>query len=334
MADHSSTSAIVKAIVGNGLVAIAKFIAFLTSRSGAMLAETVHSVVDTLNQCLLLIGQKRANRPPTDRFPYGFGPEANFWGVLAAVGILIFGGGLSILHAFEAFAHPHVPDNLPLVFVVLAIGTIIETWVLYSIFTGLKPTKGDRSWLTHVKKQASGTIFVIVEDAAAVLGCIIAAIAIALSAITHNGLFDALAQLVIGLMLFGVGLFLLWRNRGALIGQSLPADRMATIREFLEGLDGIDRITDLKTRQLTAHTYQLKCEVVFSGGWLAQRLMEEYGEKLASASDPKAIRATLGRYSDKLFVEQALHVDRLEAEIRSEFPGAEYIDLEPHLKDI
>lgn len=332
-ADHS-TSAVIKAIVGNGIVTVAKGVATVASGSGAMLAETVHSLVDTLNQCLLLIGQKRALKAPTHRFPYGFGPEANFWGVLAAVGILIFGGGLSIEHSIKHLAHPSVPDSLGLAIGVLIFAIVIEGWVLYSVMKGIDKTRGDTPWRTHLPRQAPGTIFVLIEDAAAVLGCFIALAAIAMCVITGNGFWDALAQLVIGIMLTVVGLYLLWRNRGVLIGQSLPARRVSAIQQYIEDLPGIDRITKLKTRQLTATTFRLTCEVVFNGGWVAGGLMEEWDDVVMDAGDAGKAREVLGRFADKLFEAQARHVDWLESEIREEFPGALYIDLEPHLRDV
>ena len=333
MAKHGSTSAVIKAIMGNAAVTLAKAIAWIFSGSGAMLAETVHSAVDTANQCLLLIGQKRSALKPTRRHPYGYGLEESFWGVLAAVGILVFGGGLTIEHGIANLAHPHVPDKLPLVFVVLAIGIIVEGYVLYTIFKPMAKTRGDRTWIQHVKNQAPGTVFVIVEDIAAVLGCFIAAFALVLCIVFENGIFDVLAQLTIGFMLAGVGMFLLWRNRGALIGQSLPTETVVRIREFLEDLEGIDRITDLKTRQLSATTFRIKAEVVFSGGWLAQRLMDKYGKKALAADEPAKANEILGRFAHELFEEQARHVDWLEEEITEAFPGATHIDLEPHLKD-
>ncbi|MCA9641082.1 MAG: cation transporter, partial [Myxococcales bacterium] len=112
MAHSNSRAAVVRAILGNALVTLAKAAAWLVTGSGAMLAETFHSLVDTLNQGLLLIGQKRSLLAPTRRHPFGFGPEASFWGLLAAIGILVFGGGLSIQHGLHGLVHPEVPRNL------------------------------------------------------------------------------------------------------------------------------------------------------------------------------------------------------------------------------
>jgi zinc transporter 9 len=334
MADVHAKSAVIKAIVGNAFVTMTKAIAAVFSGSGAMYAETIHSLVDTLNQGLLLIGVKRSSRAATGRHPYGFGPEAAFWGLLAAIGILAFGGGLSIQHGIHSLEHPQVPEQIGLVFAVLAVATVIEGLVLASVLRSVARTRGDDRWSEHLKVQSPGTITVILEDAAAVLGCLIAALAVGLCVATGDGIYDAVAQLFIGAMLAAVGVYLIWRNRGALIGQSLPEKKLMKLRIFLEDIDGIDRIHDLKTRQLTAHTFSMKAEVVFSGGELAQRLMHLYVEKVQAATDEDESAEVLGRFAEALIQEQAKHVDRMELEILDKFPGAVHIDLEPHLRDL
>ncbi len=334
MAVSKSKSAVVKAIVGNAVVTVAKSIAWVFSGSGALLAETVHSLVDTLNQCLLLVGYQRSQKEPTKRHPYGFGVEESFWGLLAAIGILVFGGGISIQHGVHALLHPKVPDRILLVLALLAFSTVIESWVLWSVLRVVGQSRGKKSWLAHIKAQPPGTITVILEDSAAVGGCLLAATAVWLSSSTGNGIYDALAQLMIGAMLALVGLYLIWTNRGSLIGLSLPYEEEERLRMFIADLDAVDRVVDLKTRMLSAYTYRVKAEIVFSGGEVAGPLIPEFVRKFESTvaeSGPPA--EFLGRFADALFIEQARHLDQLEEQIHREFPGARHIDLEPHLRD-
>ena len=115
-----SRSAVLKAIVGNFVITLAKAFAATLSGSGAMAAEAIHSLVDTLNQCLLLIGHHRSMMKPTPRFPYGFGAEASFWGLLAAIGILVFGGGYTLQHGISELRHPQLPVQIELAFGVLS----------------------------------------------------------------------------------------------------------------------------------------------------------------------------------------------------------------------
>ena len=333
MASSHSRAAVVKAFSGNAVVTVVKTAAWLLSGSGAMLSETIHSLVDTLNQGLLLIGQSRAVREPTERHPYGFGIEANFWGLLAAIGILVFGGGLSIQHGLHALEHPTMPTQIPWVLAVLGVSFVIEFWILVTVVRAMAHDRGDRTWRDHLSRQPPGTMTVLLEDLAAVSGILVAAGVIWLCQLTGNGVYDAVGQLLIGGMLVLVGVVLVWRSRGMLIGQAIPGDELRKIRIFLEDQDGVARVTNLKTRQLGSHQFRLKAEVVFRGGHLAERFIAEVAGTLAEASEDGERNAVLGRYADRLFEEQAKYVDRLEDEIREAFPGATYIDIEPHLRD-
>ena len=334
MADASSRAAIVRAIAGNAFVTLAKAGAWLITGSGAMLAESIHSLVDTLNQGLLLIGNRRSLLAPTEKYPYGFGPEASFWGLLAAIGILVFGGGMSIQHGIHGLSHPELPQNLGWALGVLALSTLIEAWVLYTVVRDLTRTREGKSWRVHLATQPPGTMTVLLEDAAAVLGCLVAAAALWICHVTGEGIYDAIAQLVIGVMLAAVGVFLVWKNRGMLIGQSLRPEKVQEIRVFLEDQNGIDRVTALKTRKLSANQFTLRAEVIFSGGELAQRLVGEFAEPLSDASTRGEAAEALGRFADRLMLEQAMHVDRIEASIREAYPKVVDIDLEPHVRDI
>lgn len=333
MADQSSRTAILLAIAGNGFITVIKGIAWGLSGSGALLAETVHSLVDTVNQALLLVGYRRSLLAPTDRFPYGFGLEAYFWGLLAAIGILVFGGGLTIVHGIEGVAHPELPDRMGWAFLVLIVSATIEIVVLCSVIRGLAATRRDLTWWRHLRRQSPGTITVLLEDAAAVLGCLIAIAALGLCRLTGSGIWDALAQLAIGGMLAGVGLYLVWRNRRALIGESVDVALNRELKDFLEGLDGIDQVTRLKSRQLTAQTFRFKADVVFSGGEIAGPVIPEHQDRVLAADSAGGAREALGRFAHDLMIAQARHVDRLETTIRRRFPGAIYIDLEPHIHE-
>ncbi|MCB1307369.1 MAG: cation diffusion facilitator family transporter [Leptospiraceae bacterium] len=328
-----SRSAVIKAIAGNFIVTVGKAAAAFLSGSGAMLAETLHSSVDTLNQCLLLVGYHRSLRQPTRKHPYGFGAEAHFWGLLAAIGILVFGGGFSIYHGVHGILEPETPDHIFTALIVLAFATVVEGWVLVSVILNLLANKGDSGLLDYIRTQGPGTLTVLLEDAVAVLGCLVAAAALILVQITGNGIFDAIAQLVIGSMLGVIGLYLIWNNRGALVGRAVRDDELNRLRTFIEDLEGIERVTELKTRQLTASTYTLKAEVVFSGGSLAGHIMREFVDQARDANTEKKMYEILGRYADALFVQQARHVDIMERKITEHFPGVMYIDLEPHLRD-
>jgi zinc transporter 9 len=332
MAASGSKGTIVLAIGGNAVITLGKAVAALLSGSGVMWAETVHSAVDTLNQGLLLVGHERSLRAPTRKYPYGFAIEANFWGLLAAIGILFLGGGMAIYHGLHSLIDPHVPDHIGWLLGVLGFAAAVDGWVLMKVATQLVRTRGARTWRKHFRRQSASTVTVLLEDAAAVLGCIIAALAVGLCAHLQSGMPDAIAQLAIGAMLALVGLYLIYRNWTVLIGQALPKDEVDRLRIFLADLDGIERVVNVVTRRLAPHAFTLAAEVEFSGGELAGRLIREHGPRVLTAEDDAAAAEVLGRFADQLFVQQARLVDRLEAEIVEAFPEAVYISLEPDLR--
>lgn len=325
--------AVVRALAGNAIITIAKFLAASVSGSGALRAEAVHSLVDTVNQGFLWIGDRASARQPSERFQYGYGAEANFWGLLAAIGVLLFGGVQTLRHGLTSFAHPHVPSDPWWVFSVLGFAVLVELWVLLSVLGSLARTRGQRSWVSHLRCAGPGTLAVILEDSAAVLGSLLAAVAVALSIVTQDGRWDSGCQLIIGGMLVGVALFLILRNRASLLGEAIAPETQRELHAFLEDFPSVDRVTALKTRQMTARTFRVKAELVFSGGHIAQGLMPSYAVKAAAATERNDVAHVLGNFADELLLEQARQVDTLERLVRERFPGARYIDLEPHVRD-
>lgn len=333
VAHTESRSAVIKAIIGNAIITLAKGTATFFSGSGAMLAETIHSLVDTLNQSMLLIGHHRSQKKPTPRFPFGFSLEAHFWGLLAAIGVLIFGGALTIQHGIHAVMHPELPQNLPMALAVLGFSALIESYVMLSVFVEVRRARAGRAWGPYLRDLPPGTITVLLEDGTAVAGCLLAGGALAAAYFLQDGIYDAIAQLAIGGMLTIVGLYLIWRNRGSLIGRAIPADQLQRLETFMADLPGIDRVTAMRTRQLAADAFILKAEVVFSGGEMAGPILNDHSAAALQATDQIAMREKLGRFANDLFIEQARFVDELEERIRKKFPGAVLIDLEPHLSE-
>ncbi|NRA36696.1 MAG: hypothetical protein HRU15_01025, partial [Planctomycetes bacterium] len=145
--------------------------------------------------------------------------------------------------------------------------------------------------------------------------------------------YDAYAQLSIGGMLTIVGLYLIWKNRGLLIGQAIAKDMVQDIQMFIADIDGVDQVIDVKTRQLSAHTFRVKAEIVFSGGELAQPLIGEYRERVKASLEDAQAAELLGRFAHDLMRNQALFIDDIESKLRQRFPQAVHIDLEPHHPD-
>ena len=237
------------ALAANLGIAIAKFVAAAISGSSAMLTEGFHSVVDSLNQLLLLYGQKRSERPPDMRHPFGYGRELYFWSFVVAILIFATGAGLSI---YEGVRHIRAPEPLrsPLInYVVLAIAFLLEgaSWLI--AVRAFDKARGDQGWWEAVRRSKDPATFIILfEDSAAMFGLIVAGAGITLSHMTGDGRWDGAASVLIGLVLAGVALALAREAKGLLIGEPADPALEAAVRSAIDqrpevtGVNGITTI--------------------------------------------------------------------------------------------
>lgn len=246
---EGTTRAVFAALAGNLAIAITKAIAAAATGSGALLAETAHSVADSLNQILLYVGIRRSDQPATERHPLGHGKERYFWALVVAL-FLFFGGGVfSVYQAYDRIAHPHELGDTTIGFIVLGLSMVFET---FSLSVAVRE-------LRHVAREAgvpAGRFFsqlrdpalrtVLYEDSAALAGLVAAIAGLALTVVTGNHVFDALASGVIGVILIYVAYQLAWSARGLIIGEAPPDQVRHAIRASIAGTEGVDRVTELR----------------------------------------------------------------------------------------
>ena len=243
MAHSSSTVTIVAAIVGNFAIAVTKFVAAALTGSSAMLSEGIHSTVDTGNDLLLLLGMRLSKRPPNENHPFGYGSEVYFWSLI--VGIMIFGvgGGIS---TYEGILHLKTPPEItsPITnYIVIGISVVFEgtTWV-FALRTFLQ-VKGGASFWQEIRSSKDPTTFVVLfEDSAALLGLAFAFLGIYLGELWQMPRLDAVASILIGLLLAGASAILIFETRSLLIGESADPETVADIRKLAQSDPGVDRI--------------------------------------------------------------------------------------------
>src|SRR3989344_4830439 len=163
------------AVVGNTIVTIIKFFAAIVSGSSSMFSEGIHSLADTANQILLLIGLRRSLKKADEDFEYGYGNELSFWALISACGIFFVGAGVTAYHGITSFLHPHEIEISPLVFGVLITALIIESYTLWVATSQLKKAFPRMRWRRRLAEADPSTLAVFLEDAVAVLGVTIAA---------------------------------------------------------------------------------------------------------------------------------------------------------------
>ena len=246
-----STRAIMFALGANFAIAVAKGVATFLTGSSAMLAETVHSLADCGNQLLLLLGMKRAKRPPTPEFPLGYGKAIYFWSFLVAVMLFTVGGMFSLYEGIHKLQNPE-PLKLwgwaagVLVFAIIAEGVSMRA-CLQEIN---KSRNGQTLWQWFRQSRQAELVVIFGEDLAALLGLLFALLAVMLTVVTGNPLWDAVGTLAIGVLLIVIAVFVAIEVKAMLIGQSIDPVQQAQIRQFLDGRPEISRVISLITLQL------------------------------------------------------------------------------------
>lgn len=326
----SSKATVLGAVIGNAGLFTIKLAAFLVSGSGAMLSEAIHSFADTTNQALLFIGIQRSERPADARYQYGYGGERYLYALLSAAGIFVLGCGVSVYHGVRNLIDPHHLELSSLVFIVLGISLVVEGIIFFVALRSVMAQKGDTPLFTFLARATDPTaIAVLLEDFVACLGVLIAAAGIYLSHVTHSPTWDALASILIGLMLGGVAIWLGWSNRRLILGPAVAPEIVDEILEFLEAQPSIRRVERYRTRVMGAHQFRLSSEVEFEPSWLGR---EEAAAAQESAPDADADGATWERYTSRLAEGMldriAAEIDRIEEELIRRHPDLVHVDLE------
>ena len=302
MAAEGSKSAVVAALIGNSLIAAAKFVvAFLTS-SAAMIAEAFHSVADSGNQVLLLRGISVSRRSPTVRHPFGRGKEVYFWSLMVAVMLFVAGGVLAVQRGVDAIQHPHEVTDFAPNYIVLGAALIIEGFSFRVAFKQFSIVRGSRGvWRSIRETKDSALLVVLLEDSAAMLGLLFAVIGLAIAQATGNDFWDGVASVAIGILLGLVAVLLANETKQLLIGEAAGRRDRAALRMSVLSLPEVESVGRLLTMHMGPDEILVNLEVDLTDG-LTDRQVEHV-------------------------------VDRIEAEIRKVLPGAMNIFIELQTRD-
>lgn len=259
-----SRKAIYAAIGGNLAIAIAKFTAAYFSGSSAMVSEGIHSLVDTGNGGLLLLGLRLGRRPPDTTHPFGHGKEIYFWALVVAMLIFAGGGGISMYEGILHLLHPAPLEDPTWSYVVLGLAVVFEGYALMVAYRAFRAVSGGRGLWTEIKASKDPTTFtVLFEDAAALLGLAAAAVGIYFGHLLNNPCFDGAASVTIGLILGAVALLLGYESKGLLVGEGADAATLQRIRAVAEADPGIERVDRPLTMYFGPDTVLLALDVGF-----------------------------------------------------------------------
>lgn len=322
---------VVAAVIGNALVTLIKAGAAIASGSSVMFSEAVHSLADTLNQLLILIGVRRSYKKPDPDFGYGYGRERFFWALISACGIFFIGAGVTFYNGISSLLYPKPLEIHALVFIVLGASLIIELFTWWIAARGLKNSYPDLTLRERLLVADPSTLAVYLEDAVAVLGVSVAAASIGVSYYTGNVFWDALGSLVIGVLLAATAIILITKNHGYLLGRSIPEDEREEIISALVAEPAIERVIDFKSSVLGIGVYRIKCEVEFNGPVLFREayqrkyLKEQYEEV---KNDYEAFKRFCVDYADRIPRLMGKKIDEIEVMLKKRFPSVRHIDIE------
>ncbi|MBA0730901.1 hypothetical protein Golax_026026 [Gossypium laxum] len=365
--DQHSQRAVTTALWCNFLVFSLKFGVWLATSSHVMLAEMVHSLADFANQALLAYGLSSSRRAPDALHPYGYSKERFVWSLISAVGIFCLGSGATIVHGFQNLWIAHPPDNIEYAALVIGGSFIIEGASLVVAIQAVKKgaaTEGmkvkDYVWRGHDPTSVA----VMTEDGAAVTGLAIAAASLVAVKTTGNAMYDPIGSIIVGNLLgmvcfntlemisgvassdslqekalsMQVAIFLIQRNRHALIGRAIDEHDMQKVLHFLKNDPVVDALYDCKSEVIGPGFFRFKAEIDFNGVVVVQNYLNRTGREAwarqfresAKEKDDSALLKIMSNYGEEVVTALGSEVDRLEKEIQELVPGIRHVDIEAH----
>ena len=298
MSAEGSTRAIVAALAANLGIAVSKFVAFAITGSSSMLAEGVHSVVDSGNQVLLLIGGKRSKRAPTADHPFGYGPDRFFYAFVVALVLFTLGSLFALYEGIEKILHPHPLESPAVAIGVLLVALVLESLSFRTAMREARHIRTGGSWFDFIKDTKNPELpVVLLEDSGALVGLGLAMVGVVLSEVTGNSRWDGIATVGIGVLLGFIAVVLAFKMKSLLIGEGASPSNLVIINQALLDDPMLRRVIHIKTLYLGPEEMLVAAKI---------------------AVDPEATLADV-----------AARIDAAEARVRAKVPVARVIYIEP-----
>ncbi|WP_395104512.1 cation diffusion facilitator family transporter [Actinomadura sp. SCN-SB] len=300
MSAEGGTKAIVAALAANLGIAVSKFVAFVFTGSSSMLAESIHSVADSGNQGLLLLGRKRSERTRTPQHPFGYGRERYFYAFVVAVVLFTVGAAFSLYEGIHKITDPHHVESPGWAFGVLIVAIVMESFSFRTAIKESNQVRNGRSWVQFIRRAKAPELpVVLLEDLGALVGLVLALFGVSMAVVTHNGVWDGIGTVCIGVLLGLIAIILAIETKSLLIGEGADPEVERQIVAALESVEEVDHLIHIRTQYIGPE------ELLIAA-------------KIAVDHDDTAAQVAQG-------------IDAAEAKIRAQFPEARLIYLEPAL---
>ncbi len=294
--------AIIAALFANLGIAVAKFVGFLITGSASLLAEAGHSVADTTNQGLLLLGGKQAKKPKDESHPFGYGMTRYFWSFVVALILFSLGSLFAIYEGIKKLQHPHELEKPAVAIGILLVAVALESFSFRTAIVESRPIKGNQSWWSFIRTAKVPELPVLLlEDSGALVGLVLALAGTTLTLITDNADWDAYATLGIGALLAVIAVILIIEMRSLLLGEAASPEATVRLRSAIESSPSVRRLIHVRTMHVGPEELLVAAKVEFDASL-----------DFAGVSDA---------------------IDETEARIRSVEPNAQMVYLEPAIYD-
>ncbi len=262
---EGSQKAVVAALFANAGIAVAKFFGAAITGSSAMLAEGIHSVADTTNQGMLLFGGRQAKKEPTPQHPFGYGRERYFWAFMVALVLFSLGGLFAVYEGTQKLQDPHEIDSPQWAIGILLVAMVLEASAIRIAIREANRLRKGGGWLSFLRRSKSPEIPVILlEDTGAIIGLLLAISGISLSVITGEPRFDAIATLLIGVLLITIAVFLALELKSLLIGESASASDQTAIQAAIVGAPEVSQLIHMQTQHIGPDELLVAAKIEFS----------------------------------------------------------------------
>ena len=322
---------VLAALIGNFTIMVMKFMGYLASGSSVMFSEAIHSLADTLNQALLMIGIKRSIRAADKEFSYGYGHERFIWALISACGIFFVGAGATIYKGISAIIHQREIVTGPFIFYILLASFIIESVTLFIAYISFRKHHRHSDIYEALQNGDPTTIAILYEDSAAVIGVAIAFLGITLTSYTNSPLWDAAGSILIGILLGVIAVILINKNRSFLIGKAMPEELEDEVIAMLEADPAIEKVIDFKSAIINVGEYRVKCEVEFNGPALLKEIRKSHDirEQYETIKDDyEEFLRFSAEFIDRIPRLMGKRIDDIERKIQRKIPGITHIDIE------
>lgn len=264
MAPSGTTRSVLVAFGANVAIAVAKIVGYLVTGSAAMLAESLHSLADSINELLLMVGKRRAEKRPDSLHQFGYGRSRYFYSFVVALLVFALGAVVALYEGYRKLTHPEPLTTPGVAIGILVVAALLEGYSFRTVRTQSERLKGAQNWWQFIRnsREPEPTV-VLLEDSAALLGLGLAFAGVTLTAVTGDPVWDAIGTLGIGVLLGAIAVVLIVETHSMLIGEGATVKQCAMIRSALQQASHVDTVTDLRTEYLAPDELVVAARVVF-----------------------------------------------------------------------